>query len=110
MEFISNLISQLFQNFNFVYIIVINIVTYLAIKGVDIFNKEKMITTWQKRIVLLCSIFIVTLIYIIFGYNDKLVLFNSAIVTPVSWSWIFKPILKKIGIDYNKIDKTLNYE
>lgn len=28
------------------------------------------------------------------------VLVNSAILAPLAWDWIFKPILNKIGADY----------
>lgn len=110
MDFISSIGSQLINNFDFVYIIVINVLTYLIIKIIDHFNKDKEVTTWQKRIVLCIAIIVITTCYLITGYDNKAILINSAIVTPVSWSWVFKPILKKIGIDYNKIDKTLNYE
>lgn len=110
MDFISSIGNQLVSNFDFVYIIVINVLTYLAIKMFDFANKDKEVNTWTKRFILCIMIFIVTVVYIICDYQNKIILLNSAIVTPVSWSWVFKPILKKLGIDYNKIDKTLNYE
>lgn len=40
------------------------------------------------------------------GYEETVILINSSVLAPVAWSWIFKPILKKIGVDYKKIDKT----
>ena len=51
---------------------------------------------------LVCCIIVLSVIYhFIDGENDKLVL-NSAIVSPVFWSWFGKPIFKKLGIDYKE--------
>jgi hypothetical protein len=40
------------------------------------------------------------------GYEETVILINSSVLAPVAWSWIFKPILKKLGVDYKQIDKT----
>ena len=94
------IINQLLNNFDFTYMLIINVLTYIVIKIIDEINKEKIVTETQKRIVLLVSIIIVTLLYILFGYSNKLILINSAILSPVFWSWILKPIIKKLNIDY----------
>ena len=39
-------------------------------------------------------------LYAIIGINIKLIL-NSAILAPVFWSWVMKPICKFFKIDYN---------
>lgn len=103
METFVNLISeQISNNFDFAYMIIINLITYFVIKAVDYFNGDKIVTTWQKRMILLFSIILVTIIYLSVGYDNKIILFNSAIVSPVFWSWILKPIVKKFGLDYKK--------
>lgn len=94
------IINQVLNNFDFTYMLIINVLTYIVIKIIDEINKEKIVTETQKRIVLLVSIIIVTLLYILFGYSNKLILINSAILSPVFWSWILKPIIKKLNIDY----------
>lgn len=94
------IINQVLNNFDFTYMLIINVLTYIVIKIIDEINKEKIVTVLQKRIVLLASIIIVTLLYILFGYSNKLILINSAILSPVFWSWILKPIIKKLNIDY----------
>lgn len=104
----EQIIHQIISNFDFSYIFVVNILTYIIIKIVDILNKEKKVPTYQKRIILVISIIIVTGIYIIIGYDNKIILVNSAIFAPICWSWILKPVCNRLGIDYKKIDNVLN--
>lgn len=99
---LNQIVEQFMNNFDFAYMFVVNILTYIIIKVIDAVNKEKVVNTWQKRIVLCAAIVIVTSLYGVVGYDQPLVLINSAIVAPVAWSWVFKPILAKIGIGYNK--------
>ena len=51
---------------------------------------------------MLISCFAIAAGYIAGGYENTTILINSAILAPVAWSWIFKPILKKIGVDYKQ--------
>ena len=43
--------------------------------------------------------------YIFSGYKDYITLLNSAIFSPVFYSWLLKPILDKLGVGYKHIDK-----
>ena len=43
---------------------------------------------------------IIAIIYCLTGSEVRTV-FNSFILAPVSWSWIFKPICNKLGVGYN---------
>ena len=97
---LEQLIEHLITSFDFGYCLVINILTYLIVKIVD-GSRTKTLSTWQKRIVLLCAILFVGTGYYLIGI-DLRILFNSSILAPVSWSWIFKPIAKKLKLDYNK--------
>ena len=98
----SQIINQIFNNFDFVYMLVINILTYLIIKTIDILNGEKVISTWTIRIVLIVSIIFVFIGYKINNYPNNIILINSTIAVPVFWSWVLKPILNKFNIDYKK--------
>ena len=104
---ITNLIEQIvtttFNSFDFVYCLIVNILTYVVIKTIDELNKDKEVKTWIKKLVLLGSILLTGVVYYLFGLDVKL-LFNSAILAPVAWTWVFKPILKKLGLDYKEID------
>ena len=102
-EIINNVITTVISSFDFSYCISVNILTYLIIKIIDSLNGKKVISTWSKRIVLLVVILSTILIYNLIGYDNKILL-NSAILSPVFWSWIMKPICKKFKIDYKNIN------
>ena len=100
MEYLSQLIDLTLQSFDFGFCIVVNILTYLIIKIIDS-KKNKSLTKWQKRLVLLNAILILSIVYYFIGSDLKLII-NSSILAPVFWSWIAKPICDKLGIDYRK--------
>lgn len=102
----ESIIKAICDNFNFPYIITVNVLTYLLITITDIINKDKIVTFWQKRIFLLCSIIIIGFVYYVNGINT-IILCNSAIAAPVAWSWILKPIFAKANLDYKKIDDVI---
>lgn len=108
MELIEKLLDLIISNFDFSYMITINVLTYIIIKLVDYFNKQKKVKTIIKRLILVISIIIVTVSYILTGYQNYIVLINSAIFAPVFYSWVAKPILVKFNIGYKKYDDTLN--
>lgn len=103
MEYISQIITTTLESFDFGFCAAVNILTYSAIKIIDELNKEKVVGTWTKRIVLLGSIVVIGVIYYLLGADNKL-LINSAILAPVFWSWIAKPICTKLKIDYKSED------
>ena len=42
---------QLIDNFDFALMLILNVITYMTIKILDEINKEKNVTTWQKRLI-----------------------------------------------------------
>lgn len=107
MEIINNILNTIITNFDFTYMFMINFVTYNIIKIIDKFNGNKKVKTRVKRLVLVISIIVVTIIYKLTGYDNNLILINSAILSPVFYSWILKPILIKFDIGYKQFDKYL---
>ena len=102
MDWFHSIINTTISSFDFGLIANINIATYIIVKLIDELNGNKKVSKWVKRFVLVCCIIVLSVIYhFIDGENDKLVL-NSAIVSPVFWSWFGKPIFKKLGIDYKE--------
>lgn len=91
------------ENFDISYCIAVNIATYLIIKCIDDINGNKIVPRYCKRIILLLVIIVMSIIYHVVGVNTKVIV-NSAILAPVSWSWIFKPLCGRLNIDYRKID------
>ena len=101
----EQIINQLVNNFDFGLIFILNVVTYIIIKFVDEINKEKTVTTWQKRIIFVCASLVIGCVYYFLSDVKPIVIINSIIIAPIAWSWLAKPIAAKLGIDYRKIYK-----
>lgn len=96
----DEIINQLVSNFDFTIMLIINVVTYILIKLLDEINKEKIVTTWQKRIIFIIASIIVGCIYYFLSDVKLIIIIDSIIIAPVAWSWLAKPIASKLGIDY----------
>lgn len=106
-KFIDVIVDGILSNFDFGFMFIVNVLTYIIIKVIDYFNGDNKVPTWQKRCVLVISIFTMAMIYIAFGYDNTIMLVNSAVLAPVFWSWVVSPILKKLGVGYKDIDNTI---
>lgn len=98
----DNIIEQLINNFDFTYMLIVNVLTYIFIKVLDYTNGYKRVKVYQKRILLVISIIIVAGVYKMNYYENNIVLINSSIMAPVAWSWIFRPICNKLGVGYKQ--------
>lgn len=98
----DTIINQLVGNFDFALMLIINVITYTAIKIIDEVNGDKLPTTWQKRIVFVIVAIITGIIYRCITEIPIHIIINSCIIAPVAWSWLAKPIAGKFGIDYRK--------
>lgn len=106
-KFIDVIVDGILSNFDFGFMFIVNVLTYIIIKVIDYFNGDNKVPTWQKRCVLVISIATMAGIYIASGYDNTIMLVNSAVLAPVFWSWVVSPILKKFGIGYKDIDNTI---
>ena len=104
MEYISQIINTTIESFDFSFCVTVNILTYLIIKFIDELNGSRKVATWTKRCVMLIAVIVISIAYYINGSNPKLII-NSAILAPVFWSWIGKPICDKLNIGYRKDDE-----
>ena len=96
----EQIINQLVNNFDFGLMLILNVVTYVLIKFADEINKEKNVTTWQKRIIFVCASFVIGCIYYFLSDVKLIVIIDSIIIAPVAWSWLAKPIASVLRIDY----------
>ena len=103
MEYISQIVNTTIESFDFSFCVAVNILTYFIIKLIDELNGSKKVATWTKRCIMLISVICISIAYYITESNPKLII-NSAILAPVFWSWIGKPICNKLNIDYRKDD------
>lgn len=96
----EEIISNIINNFDWSYMLSINILTYGINKFIDTCVKIKT-PSWIKKVV---TLFVGILLAIVYYYLDDdvsiRILLNSAILAPVSWDFVFKPILNKMGVDY----------
>lgn len=106
-KFIDVIVDGILSNFDFGFMFIVNVLTYIIIKVIDYFNGDNKVPTWQKRCVLVISIATMAGIYIVSGYDNTIMLVNSAVLAPVFWSWVVSPILKKLGVGYKDIDNTI---
>ena len=104
---IGDIVNRILENFDFSYMLTINILTYIIIKVIDYANGEKILSRLMKRVCLCSAILFMSVIYWCLGYENYITLVNSAIAAPVFYSWCLKPILKFYKIGYNDIDNTL---
>lgn len=100
----ENLIDTIFTNFDIAYILSINILTYTIIKIIDYFNGDKKVSLGVKRLVTIIAAIVCCVIYKCFTDIENLILINSTIAAPITYSWLLKSIIKKLGIGY-KSDK-----
>lgn len=105
-KLINNFVELFNTHFDLSFMLCVNILTYILIKVIDDLNGDKVVGTWTKRLVMIISCFAIAAGYRAGGYEETVILINSSVLAPVAWSWIFKPILKKLGVDYKQIDKT----
>lgn len=99
-EVISTIVNNTINSFDFPFCVTVNIATYMFIKAFTDINDKNKISTWHKRIIFLIVSIISAIIYCLTGSEIKTI-FNSVILAPVSWSWIFKPICDKLNVGYN---------
>ena len=97
MEIISSVIQTTLASFDFAYCVTVNILTYLIITGLA--KKEKSLPKWGKRLVLIIDVVVLGIIWYVATKDIRLVL-NSAILAPVFWSWVMKPICQYFKLDY----------
>lgn len=97
----EQIIDILLSNFDISYMLSINILTYMIIKFIDFLNGDKKLKLIYKRLVLILSTIVCCIIYHFVTDLETRVLINSTIAAPVFYSWVMKPLLKKIKLQYN---------
>lgn len=107
MEILNQILNTLINNFDYTYCLIVNLLTYFIIKIIDEANKDKEVKKWIKRLILIICILLTGVVYYV-GGQDARTIINSAVLAPVAWSWIFKPICKKLGVDYKQVDDTIS--
>lgn len=97
LEFVKSII----YSFNLMYLVVVNLATYGIIKIIDDLNGVKPVSTWCKRIV--ATVIGITIGYILINnYNaESEKIFYSFFLSFISWDYLFKPIVKRLGTKFD---------
>lgn len=96
----EELISNIINNFDWSYMLSVNVLTYTINKLLDAVHTKKT-SSWIKKLTTLIVIIVLTSAYILLDKDISYrILLNSAILAPVAWDFIFKPLLNKIGLNY----------
>ena len=102
----GNILNEILRttatSFDFAFVICVNVLAYLVIKLVDKLNGDKVVSTWNKRVITLVCAVLMGIIYFSLKLGDVKVVLNSIILSFVFWSRIMKPILAFFNIDYRK--------
>lgn len=102
----GNILNEILRttatSFDFAFVICVNVLAYLVIKLVDKLNGDKVVSTWNKRVITLICAVLMGIIYFSLKLGDVKVVLNSIILSFVFWSWILKPILAFFKIDHKK--------
>jgi len=102
----GNILNEILRttaaSFDFAFVICVNVLAYLVIKLVDRLNGNKVVSTWNKRVITLVCAVLMGVIYFSLKLGDVKVVLNSVILSFVFWSWVMKPILGFFKIDYKK--------
>lgn len=107
MNYLDTIINQILSNFDFAYMLCCNILCFAMIKFHDELNGNKKVPTWNKRLYLIISIIVLSVVYYNIGEVKITVLVNSSILAPVFWSWLAAPMLRKFGINYKQANDAL---
>lgn len=99
MEILNETIQNTLNSFDWSFCISVNVLTYIIVK-----TFKMKLSTWMKRLVMVLVVLILGIGEYFLGMDIKC-LINSAILAPVSWSWIFKPLCEKFNINYKKKDE-----
>lgn len=99
-QLITSIITDVFHSFDIPFCVAVNVATYILIKSIIDYRRCNSLSIWQKRLIFLAVAIVIAFFYCITG-SDYKIIFNSIIIAPVSWSWIFKPICAKLNIDYS---------
>ncbi|QIG63360.1 hypothetical protein DAC16_127 [Bacteroides phage DAC16] len=106
MDIQGNILSQILNSLDFGFIFIVNLVTYLLIKGIEEIITKKPISKLLKRIVTFSTGIIIGFIVLKISEDTKpVIIFYSFFLSLISFDYIFKPIIKRFSnINYKQSD------
>lgn len=94
MEILNKIVDALISNFDFAFMLSVNVLTFIIIKLIDESNKKKKVPTWTKRIVAVVVGSGLAVFFYFVSKTELPILIYSFILSLISWDFIFSPIVK----------------
>jgi hypothetical protein len=108
MDILSTLIDTVSNFISVPFIVSVNLISYVAIKNVEKLNKERVLQKNEKKgIVFLITILLMTVFFYLNPQTTFDILFLSALLSPYTYNFILKSLLKNLNLSYNKSDLEL---
>jgi hypothetical protein len=95
----ENIIQQIIDNFDWAYMLSVNVLTYIIVQLYKNITKKKL-TKLAKQLILIGSTIVLAICYKQLEDVSLRILLNSAILAPIAWDFVFRPIADKLGIGY----------
>lgn len=105
-NFIDTAFTVLTQYISIQFILSTNLLTYLAIKIGEQFDKHKAYSGVEKQLVTLLVTIVLFVIFLIFKISTLDILILSSILSPFTYSVVIKKIFITLGIDLYRKDET----
>ena len=98
---LQSLLDCVLENFNLGIILSINVLVYGLIQLIGSIIHKK-VSKLIKVIITIFTSIILGFIYYKLGNIDVNIVLNSCICATLVWDWFLKPIVSKLGIDYEE--------
>lgn len=98
----EQIITRFFDMINVGYFVSVILLSYLLIKVVDFFNKEKNIPTWVKRVITFMVGIALFFVFKYFGKTTFEELFTSYLLALFVYDAAIKLLIEKLHIEYKK--------
>ena len=108
-NFIDTILSTLEQYISVPFIISVNLLTYMAIKIGESFDKHKVYNLMEKRIAVLVTTIILFALFLALHISALEVLFLSAVISPFTYAYVIKRLFGVLGVKIYRKDDENNF-
>jgi hypothetical protein len=106
-NFLDIILNAISTYISIPYILSVNIFTYILIKKTEFLTNKEFLTNFQKRMITLGVSVLMFVAFYFYKITNLEVLTLSLFVSPISYNYVLKKILKMSGISYKSQDLKL---
>ena len=101
---LASILASISQYLSITFILIVNIVTYFLIKFGEKINGVNVLTKTQKKAITFGVIVLCIAIFHIFSLSTLDVVILSSLLTPYTYNYIMRHLLKTLKVPYNQAD------